>query len=174
MIASGSPYTHVGIIEIDAKKRPFVIEAVGPVRSVPFDTWRRNGIEQRITVMRVKGLTEVDAMQAIARARQYIGRPYDHHYFETRDRIYCSELLHCHSVDGHGCRFLSVRVWKPEPTAESAHDLDFPAVAVDDLGTRDYTALLSARPTGSLRATPPPRLLHHIPGRALAARRCIV
>src|SRR5438045_9571757 len=26
-------------------------------------------------------------------------------------------LLHCHSVDGHGIRFLSVRVWEPEPTA---------------------------------------------------------
>jgi hypothetical protein len=102
MIASGSPYTHVGIIEIDAKKRPFVIEAVGPVRSVPLDTWRRNGIEQRITVMRVKGLTEVDAMQAIARARQYTGRPYDHHYFETRDRIYCSELVHAAFKEGLG------------------------------------------------------------------------
>ena len=29
-----------------------------------------------------------------------------------------------------------------------------------------YAALLSARPTGSLRATPPPRLLHHVPGHA--------
>src|SRR5207253_1515256 len=27
------------------------------------------------------------------------------------------QLLHCHSVDGHGIRFLSVRVWEPEPTA---------------------------------------------------------
>src|SRR5919204_6183386 len=34
------------------------------------------------------------------------------------------QLLHRHSVDGHGCGVLSVRVWKPEPTAESAHDLD--------------------------------------------------
>ena len=37
---------------------------------------------------------------------------------------------------------------------------------VDDLGKRDYAALLSSRPTGSFRATPPPRLLHHILGRA--------
>jgi hypothetical protein len=53
--------------------------------------------------------------------------------------------------------------------SESAHDLDFPGAAVDDLGKRDYAALLSSRPTGSFRATPPPRLLHHILGRAQAA-----
>ena len=40
--------------------------------------------------------------------------------------------------------------------SESAHDLDFPGAAVDDLGKRDYAALLSSRPTGSFRATPPP------------------
>src|ERR1700704_5482404 len=50
--------------------------------------------------------------------------------------------------------------------SESAHDLDFPGAAVDDLGKRHYAALLSSRPTGSFRATPPPRLLHHVPGRA--------
>ena len=124
MIASGSPYTHVGIIEIDAKKRPFVIEAVGPVRSVPFDTWRRNGIEQRITVMRVKGLTEVDAMQAIARARQYIGHPYDHHYFETRDRIYCSELVHAAFKEGPGIILgREQRLRELNTDSAAAHDL---------------------------------------------------
>lgn len=75
------------------------------------------------------------------------------------------KLFHCHSVDGHGLWFLSVRVWKPEPTAESARDLDIPGAAVDELGKVIYTALPCARPTGSLRATPPPRLLHHLPGR---------
>jgi len=55
--------------------------------------------------------------------------------------------------------------------SESAHDLDFPGAAVDDMGKRDYAALLSSRPTGSFRATPPPRLLHHIPGRQPLAHR---
>ena len=40
--------------------------------------------------------------------------------------------------------------------SESAHDLDFPGAAVDDLGKRHYAALRSSRPTGSFRATPPP------------------
>src|SRR3954454_24349353 len=42
-----------------------------------------------------------------------------------------------------------------------------PGAAVDDLGKRLHAALLSSRPTGSFRPTPPPRLLHHILGRAL-------
>ena len=36
---------------------------------------------------------------------------------------------------------------------------------VDALGKRLFAALLSGRPTASLRPTPPPRLLHHAPGR---------
>src|SRR4051794_4852165 len=43
-----------------------------------------------------------------------------------------------------------------------------PGAAVDDLGKRLHAALLSSRPTGSFRPTPPPRLLHHILGRARA------
>src|SRR3954447_14163895 len=43
-----------------------------------------------------------------------------------------------------------------------------PGAAVDDLGKRLHAALLSSRPTGSFRPTPPPRLLHHILGRPRA------
>src|SRR4051794_33783084 len=45
-----------------------------------------------------------------------------------------------------------------------------PGAAVDDLGKRLHAALLSSRPTGSFRPTPPPRLLHHILGRAPLAQ----
>ena len=55
-------------------------------------------------------------------------------------------------------RFLSVRVWKPEPTAESAHDRDFPDGAVDDLGKRDFrgVALRSAYGLPPRNAAAPP------------------
>jgi hypothetical protein len=46
--------------------------------------------------------------------------------------------------------------------SESAHDLDFPGAAVDDLGKSDYAALLSSRPTGLLPRKAAARLLHHI------------
>ncbi len=102
MLASGTQYTHVGLVEVDARGRIAVIEAVGPVRAVPFDRWVRAGLGKHVTVKRIKGLAEADAAAAIAKARTYIGRPYDHFYYETRDQIYCSELIHAAFKEGPG------------------------------------------------------------------------
>lgn len=102
MLASGSQYTHVGLVEMDKKGRPIVIEAVGPVREIPFEKWIRKGNGHLVTVKRIKGLTEVQASEAIASARRYLGRPYDHYFYETRDQIYCSELVYAAYKDGPG------------------------------------------------------------------------
>jgi hypothetical protein len=100
MLASGTQYTHVGIVEIDEAGRAEVIEAAGPVRIVSFDDWRRKGRGQHITIKRVKGLSESEAKQAIARAHHYLGLPYDRNFYETRDQIYCSELVHAAFKEG--------------------------------------------------------------------------
>ena len=100
MLASDTAYTHVGIVEVGKDGRASVIEAVGPVQSVPLDKWRKNGVGGRITVKRIKGLDEAHAKQAVAEARRYLGRPYDHYFYETRDQIYCSELVYAAFKDG--------------------------------------------------------------------------
>jgi hypothetical protein len=100
MLASGTQYTHVGIVEVAADGRASVIEAVGPVRKVPLETWRKNGAGGRITVKRIKGLDEAQAKEAVASARRYLGRPYDHYFYESRDQIYCSELVYAAFKDG--------------------------------------------------------------------------
>jgi hypothetical protein len=100
MLASGTQYTHVGIVEIDSTGSANVIEAVGPVRAVPFNQWIRNGDDGRITIKRIKGLSEEDAKKATARARHYLGRPYDHFFYEARDQIYCSELVYAAFKEG--------------------------------------------------------------------------
>lgn len=100
MLASGTQYTHVGIVEIDKKGQASVIEAVGPVKITPLDTWIRNGTGKRITVKRIKGLDEANAKAALANAHKYLGRPYDHFFYESRDQIYCSELVHAAFKDG--------------------------------------------------------------------------
>ena len=100
MLASASPYTHVGIVEIDGSGRPMVIEAANKVRSVPFDDWMRKGAGRRITIKRVKGLHDEAAKQAVERAHHYMGRPYDLFFYETRDQIYCSELVHAAFKEG--------------------------------------------------------------------------
>lgn len=100
MLASGTQYTHMGLVEIDGAGRPHVIEAVGPVRTLPLDRWIKNGKKGQVTVKRIKGLAEDDARKAVQRARHYLGRPYDHFFYETRDQIYCSELVHAAFKEG--------------------------------------------------------------------------
>lgn len=100
MLASGTLYTHVGIVEIDKAGHPVVIEAVGPVQAVPLDAWIGKGEGRRVTVKRIKGLDEEQAKRATANARRYLGRPYDHYFYETRDAIYCSELVYAAFKDG--------------------------------------------------------------------------
>jgi Permuted papain-like amidase enzyme, YaeF/YiiX, C92 family len=102
MLASGTEYTHVGIVEIDKSGHPIVIEAVGPVQTVPLEKWIGKGNGDRITIKRIKGLDEAQARDAIASARRYLGLPYDHYFYETRDQIYCSELVYAAFKDGPG------------------------------------------------------------------------
>jgi hypothetical protein len=102
MLASGTLYTHMGIVEVDKAGKATVIEAVGPVRAQSFDAWTRNGTGKRITVKRIKGLSDSAAKEAVARARRYLGRPYDHYFYESRDAIYCSELVYAAFKEGPG------------------------------------------------------------------------
>jgi hypothetical protein len=102
MLASGTEYTHVGIVDVDKNGRSRVIEAVGPMQEVPLDAWIKKGVGSRVTVKRIKGLEEATAKEAIASARRYLGRPYDHFFYETRDQIYCSELVYAAFQDGPG------------------------------------------------------------------------
>lgn len=102
MLASGTLYTHMGIVEVDKAGRATVIEAVGPVRAISLEAWTKNGTGKRITVKRIKGLSDDAAKQAVARARRYLGRPYDHYFYETRDAIYCSELVYAAFKEGPG------------------------------------------------------------------------
>lgn len=102
MLASGTVYTHVGIVEVDDSGRELVIEAVGPVQVVPLADWIGKGEGDKVTVKRIKDLDEDQAKQAIAHARLYLGLPYDHFFYESRDQIYCSELVYLAFKDGPG------------------------------------------------------------------------
>src|SRR5690349_11938191 len=61
MLASGTQYTHVGLVDVDAKGHAVVIEAAGPVRVVPLDRWIKNGSGKKVTIKRIKGLSDADA-----------------------------------------------------------------------------------------------------------------
>lgn len=104
MLASDTLYTHVGIVEVGKSGEPLVIEAVGPVQVVPLADWIGKGEGSKVTVKRIKNLGDEQAKEAVASARRYLGRPYDHFFYESRDQIYCSELVHLAFKDGPGIR----------------------------------------------------------------------
>jgi hypothetical protein len=101
-LASVSLYTHAGLIEMSPDGQPFVVEAVGPVRSIPLAEWIGHGTAGRITIKRVRGLNEQTARKVAAAAHVYDGRPYDFYFYEDREAIYCSELVHLAFKDGVG------------------------------------------------------------------------
>jgi hypothetical protein len=93
MLASGSVYTHAGLIEIATDGRPMVVEAIGPVRTVSLDQWIGQGTGGRITVKRLPSLSPTEAEAVIGQAHRYDGRPYDIFFLPDEERIYCSELV---------------------------------------------------------------------------------
>lgn len=107
--ASHSLYTHTGLIEIDAQGHPFVLEAAAHVTSTPLEKWIERGTAGRITVKRVRGLSDEDARKAVAAAHVYDGRPYDFFFHDDKETIYCSELVHRAFAEGAGIQVGAVQ-----------------------------------------------------------------
>ena len=102
MFASRSLYTHVGLIEMAPDGKALVVEAVGPVRTIPLDRWIARGRGKRITIKRLKNLDEPKAKAVIARAHHYDGYPYYIFFYDSRDAIYCSELVYAAFIEAIG------------------------------------------------------------------------
>ncbi|MCC7035750.1 MAG: peptidoglycan peptidase [Alphaproteobacteria bacterium] len=90
--ASSSPYTHMGFIKTGGKE-PVVVEAVGPVKETPLTQWISRGVGQRITILRLKGITPEIARKAAATAKKHYGKPYDFYFLPDKKSFYCSELV---------------------------------------------------------------------------------
>lgn len=92
VLATASPYAHVGLIE-RAGDRVYVVEAVQPVQRTPWAAWRERGLGGRVTVLRHRGLDDARRTAVITAAKRHLGRPYDLYFAPGDDRIYCSELV---------------------------------------------------------------------------------
>jgi Permuted papain-like amidase enzyme, YaeF/YiiX, C92 family len=93
LLASLSAYSHMGIVQLDGNGAPFVVEAVGPVKTTPLDEWIDRGLGKRIVVKRLKSLTPEASKLVLQAAHKYEGLPYDIFFLSTKDQIYCSELV---------------------------------------------------------------------------------
>ena len=95
-LATGSPYTHMGIVFVESDG-PVVFEAVGPVKRTPLAEWVARGEGGRFVVKRLSDAQAQLTVDAISRLKEvgdrYVGFPYDSRFEWSDERIYCSELV---------------------------------------------------------------------------------
>jgi len=114
-LATHSEYSHVGMITF-IKGKPFVLEAVEPVRTTELATWIAHGTGGHYTVMRLKNRaaeiadTEIPVAQALA--KKMLGIHYDIYFNWGDDQLYCSELVWKIYQRGYGVELCPLRKMK--------------------------------------------------------------
>jgi hypothetical protein len=98
--ATRSLYTHAGIVEREADGSIYVIQAAQVVMKTPLAVFIRQSYGERITIMRLPGLSPAQAAQVVAAAAALRGRPYDFFFRLAPDSIYCSELVYDAFLNG--------------------------------------------------------------------------
>ena len=95
-LATHSRYSHMGIVYL-RHGRPFVFEAVGPVRLTPLRAWIARGVGHHFVVKRLRHAGSVLTPKVLARMKQagekLLGRRYDLAFGWSDTRVYCSELV---------------------------------------------------------------------------------
>jgi len=95
-LATKSPYSHMGIVYV-RDGRPFVFEAVQPVKLTPLEEWIARGERAHFVAKRLRDAGSVltaEALQAMrAVGERFAGKDYDLYFEWSDDRIYCSELV---------------------------------------------------------------------------------
>ena len=114
-LATHSEYSHVGMITF-IKGKPYVLEAVEPVRTTELATWIAHGTGGHYTVMRLKNRdTEIEATEipvAQALAKKMLGIHYDIYFNWGDDQLYCSELVWKIYKRGYGLELCPLRKMK--------------------------------------------------------------
>jgi hypothetical protein len=102
LLATDSPFTHVGIVDFDDDGTPVVLEAVKTTRATPLADWVAQGTDGEVAVYRMAGLTDAQALAVTRAARGHLGKGYDPYFYRSEDALYCSELVHVAFRDGIG------------------------------------------------------------------------
>lgn len=100
MLATGSLYSHVGIIHKDAD-RVSVIHAARTVMQTDLKEFIESGWGERMTIKRYEGLSTEQRDSVVKHALTYMGKPYDFTFHMGDDAIYCSELPHLAFANGN-------------------------------------------------------------------------
>ncbi len=102
LLATDSPFTHVGIVDFAADGTPLVLEAVRTTRETPLADWVDQGEGGAVAVYRMTGLTEAQGLAVTDAARSHFGKGYDPYFYQGENALYCSELVHIAFRDGMG------------------------------------------------------------------------
>lgn len=90
---TNSKYSHVGIVYIKDGK-PYVFEAVQPVKITPLDEFINRGVNSKYTVVRYNREFNEDQMNRMYNyATSQIGKNYDLKFEWSDKSMYCSELV---------------------------------------------------------------------------------
>ncbi|MCK8498822.1 YiiX family permuted papain-like enzyme [Myxococcus fulvus] len=103
-VATHSPLSHVGLVEV-TEKGAFVVEAVQPVQRVPFAKWKARGVKDRILVLRAEDIDAKTKQRVLAAAKAHLGKPYDWRFGWGDDAMYCSELVRKAYAQGAGVEY---------------------------------------------------------------------
>ena len=89
-----SNLSHCGIIFYKNGK-PYVFEAVNPVKVTPLNAWINRGAGARYKVVRAKQNISADEKKRMYEyAKSQLGKPYDVKFQWSDSKMYCSELVY--------------------------------------------------------------------------------
>ncbi len=94
-LATHSQWNHCGIVFIEAGK-PFVYEAVQPVRRIALEDWAAQGTGGKYAAKRLKSSAALDAKKLPSlksATSKHLGKAYDLAFSWSDERMYCSELV---------------------------------------------------------------------------------
>ena len=99
---STGEYTHVALMEVDSNGKMWVIEASPEkgVQRIKYTDWLHDNNGNCNNVYRLA--EPFDTAAVIARAKSFIGKPYDKAFLPDNDRFYSSELIFEAFLDSHG------------------------------------------------------------------------
>ena len=106
-MATHSPLTHMGIIEI-VDGRPEVLEAVKQLKRTPLEAWIARGEGGHVLIRRLRDASQALSPSVLGRmhsvGEDFIGRAYDVWFRWDDTRVYCSELVYKIYERGAGIR----------------------------------------------------------------------
>ena len=95
-IATGSKYSHMGIIYIENGKY-FLYEAIQPVTLTPLNKWIKRGENSHFVVKRLKNRSKLISSKSIQKMKKtgevFNKKNYDIYFGWSDESVYCSELV---------------------------------------------------------------------------------